>query len=203
MAQRLKEEVRQRILSAALQTFAETGYLDTKLATIAERADIATSNLYKYFSSKEALFDAVLRPEHAATLLRRLRARLQELRSLDDWMNSDTGVSAAAADLLDFWVLERQRTLILLAGAAGTRYAEVKDMFVREMQRSIERHIEQLRDGPLQTVERQILKNTVFVICAILRQHESRDEVRTAVRAFWAYQLAGLKNFVAHAQTEV
>ncbi|MBB3464281.1 TetR/AcrR family transcriptional regulator [Rhizobium sp. BK377] len=101
MAQRLKEDVRQRILSAALQTFAEAGYLGTKLATIAERADIATSNLYKYFSSKEALFDAVVRPEHAATLLRRLRARLEELRSLDDWMNSDVGVSAAAAALLD------------------------------------------------------------------------------------------------------
>jgi len=46
-----KEEVRARILGAALDEFEEHGYLAAQVRRIAERAGVSTGNLYRYFLS--------------------------------------------------------------------------------------------------------------------------------------------------------
>ena len=79
MAQRLKEEVRDRIVEAAAAVFAERGYSAAKLADMADRAGISTSNIYKYFDNKEALFDEIVTVPIAAELLRRLRTRIRDI----------------------------------------------------------------------------------------------------------------------------
>ena len=62
MAQVLKEEIRERILSAALQEFYDKGYRAAAMRSIAKQAMIPTGLIYSYYQSKEALFDAVLSP---------------------------------------------------------------------------------------------------------------------------------------------
>jgi AcrR family transcriptional regulator len=56
---RLREESRERILSAALQLFASHGYGGTSMRMIAEAADISPGLIYAYFAGKEALRDAI------------------------------------------------------------------------------------------------------------------------------------------------
>lgn len=48
------------ILSAALEIFADKGYHDTTVDDIAKRAGLAKGSIYRYFSSKEALFNELL-----------------------------------------------------------------------------------------------------------------------------------------------
>lgn len=47
---------RDAILSSAYKTFAEYGYANTKIETIAERAGVGKGTVYLYFASKEDLF---------------------------------------------------------------------------------------------------------------------------------------------------
>jgi len=54
------ERTRQAILDAGLQTFAEKGYFGSSLRDIATLVGVRESALYNYFSSKEALFHAIL-----------------------------------------------------------------------------------------------------------------------------------------------
>ena len=54
------ERTRQAILDAGLQTFAEKGYFGSSLKDIAKLVGVRESALYNYFSSKEALFHAIL-----------------------------------------------------------------------------------------------------------------------------------------------
>lgn len=75
MPQRLKEEVRGRVLAAAAEVFAEKGFAAAKLADVAERAGTSPSNIYKYVEHKDALFQAIVTPALAARLLRLMRAR--------------------------------------------------------------------------------------------------------------------------------
>lgn len=49
------------ILSAATQCFARSGYRGTSMADIAAQANVSVGALYRYFPSKEALFDALLK----------------------------------------------------------------------------------------------------------------------------------------------
>ncbi|MEM2139770.1 MAG: TetR/AcrR family transcriptional regulator [Nitrososphaera sp.] len=51
-----KSEVRGRIIRAAMESFAQTGYDKTKMDDIAKRLGLSKGTLYLYFKSKEDLF---------------------------------------------------------------------------------------------------------------------------------------------------
>jgi AcrR family transcriptional regulator len=54
-----RDELSQRVLSAALGLFAERGYHGTSVPMILEAAGVSASSLYRLFPSKEALVNAV------------------------------------------------------------------------------------------------------------------------------------------------
>jgi len=59
--QRLQPEVRARqILDAALVVFAEHGYIAARMDDIARRCGLSKGGLYAHFSSKEAVFEALM-----------------------------------------------------------------------------------------------------------------------------------------------
>lgn len=60
--QYLKENVEQRLLAAAREVFLRDGFARSSVCDIAAAAGVATGNLYRYYSGKDALFRAVLRP---------------------------------------------------------------------------------------------------------------------------------------------
>lgn len=60
--QYLKEDVREKILSSALIEFRNNGYTDASMRDIAARAGIALGSTYRYFKSKEALFNTLIGP---------------------------------------------------------------------------------------------------------------------------------------------
>jgi AcrR family transcriptional regulator len=55
-----KQEAKDRIVKAAYEVFAKSGYHDTTMDDIAERLNVSKGALYQYFSSKEELFRAIL-----------------------------------------------------------------------------------------------------------------------------------------------
>jgi AcrR family transcriptional regulator len=62
MAPVSESDVRQRILRAALELFAERGFATTTTAAIAQRANVAEKTLFAQFKSKSLLFDQTLSP---------------------------------------------------------------------------------------------------------------------------------------------
>ncbi|GAB2791383.1 TetR/AcrR family transcriptional regulator [Amycolatopsis magusensis] len=58
--QRIAQEKRALILTAATALFLELGYDRTSLARIAERSGVSRATLFKQFPSKAALFDAMV-----------------------------------------------------------------------------------------------------------------------------------------------
>ena len=60
----------ENILQAAMEEFSEKGFLGASLRQIVKKAGVTTGAFYGYFSSKEALFNAIVEP-HAAALMGR------------------------------------------------------------------------------------------------------------------------------------
>ncbi|ARU58588.1 MAG: TetR/AcrR family transcriptional regulator [Pseudomonadales bacterium] len=56
-----KAELREKILNAAQQLVSEGGFRNASIQSVAQRADIATGTVYKYFKSKSVLFSEVFR----------------------------------------------------------------------------------------------------------------------------------------------
>lgn len=202
MPQRLKQEVRERLLAAAASVFAGQGFEKAKLTDVAERADTSPSNIYKYFADKEALFNEIVTPAFAGRLLRLLRARVRELRSVGNWLTADARGSERAHALLSFWIEHRLVVLILLRGADGTRYAHVRELMVREMTRLAWRYmIETQGEASLSPLMRFMLERTftrtIDTIADTLAAYEDGPSIQAAIDLFWSYQLAGLQSLMA------
>ena len=70
---------RERILRAAIDTFAESGYFNAKVSDIAKAAGVADGTIYLYFDGKEDLLVNVFR-EHTRNYLQLLEAQLRNVR---------------------------------------------------------------------------------------------------------------------------
>ena len=55
-----REERREEIINAAIEVFGKTNFHKTKMADIADEAEVGKSTLYEYFDSKRSLFEEML-----------------------------------------------------------------------------------------------------------------------------------------------
>src|SRR6478752_1839269 len=69
---------RERILRAAIDTFAESGYFNAKVSDVAKAAGVADGTIYLYFAGKEDLLITMFR-EHARNYLQSLESALQNI----------------------------------------------------------------------------------------------------------------------------
>lgn len=198
MAQVQKPELRERMLAAALEVFAESGYEGATMAKIAERAGGGAASLYRYFPSKDALFAAAI-PAEVVSEFRRLVAR--RVRALGSARLGDP--DRTAESMLRFWARHRLAVVVLLDRAAGTPHAAFGRSFVEALVRLT---VVQLRaaqpdlrlDAPERFTLYQIFENTRSILASILAHHSNEVAMRRAIAAFWSYQVAGLHGFAAH-----
>ena len=191
MVQVLKPAVRERIQDAALRCFATHGYPGTSMAMVAAAAETAPANLYRYYASKQELFDAViprdLADRHDTLLDTRVAALTQETA------NAPT----SAAELLGFWLDHRLAMVVLLDRADGTPFADYPAAFVRRLVM----HAEQSLNGGPSPAHNEILQlvfdNTRRAIARILATGTDREHTAALITAFWSYQIPGLNGLTA------
>jgi AcrR family transcriptional regulator len=135
MPQVRKPEVRAAFVAAAARAFAELGFDATSMADVAARADSSVGNLYKYFSSKQQLFDAAVPPELVQELTRRTRARIRALGTAKDTRGLHEGneYQALAGELLDYCLANRDAVVVVLARAHGTPFSSFSEQFVQQL----------------------------------------------------------------------
>lgn len=73
------EDKKEAILKAAIEVIAESGYYNTKMSWIADRAGIAVGTIYNYFSGKEEVLEVIFAREFKKRL-----DLLSELEERDD-----------------------------------------------------------------------------------------------------------------------
>lgn len=116
----LKDKVRAGILEAAKVSFLENGYQKTSMRDIANETGITPGNIYRYFESKEALFDAVVEETYSALTdfvdVQFVVTDLLEPDTYAKWRNyftdSITGLTGT----------HREEMLILLDRSEDTKY---------------------------------------------------------------------------------
>src|SRR5712692_10509222 len=74
---------RERILRAATDVFARSGYFNSKVSEIAKAAGVADGTIYLYFDGKEDLLITIFR-EHTRNYLQSLERELAHVRRAED-----------------------------------------------------------------------------------------------------------------------
>jgi len=84
-----KEEVRARIFASALDEFEKYGYKDANMRRIAKSAQVATGNLYRYFESKNDIFDEIVKAVYS-----RISSFIEEASKLEGYRRGDVKILA-------------------------------------------------------------------------------------------------------------
>ncbi|SEP64572.1 transcriptional regulator, TetR family [Lachnospiraceae bacterium NE2001] len=63
-----KDDIQNKILTVAQRLFIKNGYENTSLKMIADRSYISKSNIYRYYRSKEDIYEALVGPARQAVV---------------------------------------------------------------------------------------------------------------------------------------
>ncbi|MBM6947636.1 TetR/AcrR family transcriptional regulator [Mordavella massiliensis] len=114
----------ERIQQAALDEFAEKGFLGASLRQIVKNAGVTTGAFYGYFSSKEALFASIVEP-HAAALMGKFMEAQTSFAELPEEQQPDhMGVESSDCVhwMVDYICRNREPVKLLLCRSEGTSY---------------------------------------------------------------------------------
>lgn len=124
--QYLKEDVKERIQAAALKEFREKGFNDASMRSIAQNAGVAIGNVYRYFKSKEDLYDSMIGPVYD-----RLVNFVQNISRIDRSFNDPIGsINSIRDKILEIFQESNTELLILLEKSDGTKYHYIKENLV-------------------------------------------------------------------------
>lgn len=170
MAQVLKEEIRDRILKAALQEFFDKGYQSAAMRNIAEQAKIPTGLIYSYYKNKDALFDAVLRPvlydwERVLTAGEENKSRHTNSKIY--------GLSKAEAECILNLFDHRQEFIILIDKSGGTKYENEKERFIKDIEEHLNKHRSDDTDDEL--LSHIIANNFVDGLMQIMYHYKGKE----------------------------
>lgn len=121
-AERRKLALREEIIDAAIEVFAESGYHDAGVADIAKRVGIGHSTFYRHFENKRAILDEVINTVigRATTALAAENAP-EAVDTLDDYREQAGRIAAALQE-----ITSDQRVVRLLLIEAASVDSEMR-----------------------------------------------------------------------------
>lgn len=121
-----KTITQKNIIAAAKAEFLEKGFLSASLRNIVKNADVTTGAFYGYYSSKEALFTAIVEP-HAATVMGRFMKAQEDFANLPGEVQPEQMGNASSdciAWMIDYIYEHFDIFKLIICRSEGTPYAD-------------------------------------------------------------------------------
>jgi AcrR family transcriptional regulator len=203
----LKDEVKQSIRQAALAEFKKHGYLKASIRQIADSAGITPGNIYRYFKSKDDLFDELIQPiqEQLAEVLRVCKQEVDDTlcTALSDHLLILRRIDAS---LMLLFKESSTELTILLNLSEGSRFASAKQDMITLVHQIISEVFtaEIAPSGTLPEKEQlaasMIATTMIEGICLILRDHEDGDTIKMLVDELLYLYCTGISEKIKLAQ---
>ena len=126
------QTTKEQLLGAAKEEFLKNGFQGASLRNIAKSVGLTTGAVYGYYSSKEALFDALVQEsyEHFLSRYKNALAEFERIPSEKQPEMMGKISSLCLEELLGFMYDNRDAFHLLLLCSAGTRYEFMLDEIV-------------------------------------------------------------------------
>ena len=127
-------ETKLALIKAARAEFIEKGYINASLRSICKKAEVTTGALYFFFKDKDDLFDAVVGGplrELDATVGEHLRREAEG--DIDDPLDETLDIEDSKR-IMEILFKYKEEFILILTKAQGSRYENIKDRLIDEMQ---------------------------------------------------------------------
>lgn len=141
------ENTRQNILNTAFTHFLEHGFSGVSLRNIVKDAGLTTGAFYKYYPTKEALFDALIDP-YVEELYRIYDSVLEEFQSLPPEKQTENMAIAAGngmEQMVNYVYDHYDNFKLLLRCNDNEKYGDMIHNLVDREMRSSEQYAEEMR----------------------------------------------------------
>lgn len=137
----------EKIQEAALAEFLKKGFLGASLRQIVKNAGVTTGAFYGYFSSKEALFTAIVEPHASMLMSRFMEAQTTFAELPEEEQPKHMGVESRdhVAWMVGYICQHREPVKLLLCCAEGTSYEHFVHNMVEAEVEYTQRYMEVLR----------------------------------------------------------
>ena len=179
--QYLKDEVRSNIVEEALKEFRQLGYKGTSIRSIAKNSNTSVGNIYKYFRSKEDLYENLI-----GSVYHRLMDYIKQfdLVELDD--KADYIFYELMEKIMEIFNESSTEIAILLNKNDGSRYENCKSTFIdfvtrivgEKMKYELALEGKRLKDNFVIYLTSYSLVESISII---LEQREDGSEVRRLI----------------------
>jgi len=189
--QELKETVRRSIVGAALHEFLAKGYGRTSMRNIASRAGITHGNIYRYFDSKEALYQSLVARSEVALL----EVLKEVLIAFDPGTDLSSQLEALVQKLAQLAMDHRDNLMLLLEMGPSERVSQLRKRIVRMISEFFRSHI-----GPGAPFEDEFFLNLTSSnvyrgFLEIIRRRNGREWTAKNLNLLVRYHLFGISNF--------
>ena len=123
--QYLKDEVRNNISQAALKEFMEKGYEGASIRGIAQSSNTSVGNIYKYFSSKEDLYENII-----GSVYHRLISYISQFDKVELNENALTVFDELIEKIMRIFNESSNEISTLLNQSKGSKYENCKEIFI-------------------------------------------------------------------------
>ena len=175
-----KNEINQRILAVSKQLFINNGYEKTSLRMVADKCYISKSNIYRYFSSKEEIYEMLVGAARQSVI-----EAISHFGSVEYAENYTADkiedISTVLAGLMS---KHREGILIMLRSDGSKDQEMLVDMMTRFFVETCP-----IRDKAFKV---QIVSILVMGLTDILVNYSEEDEMRYRLRMLISYHYLGL-----------
>ena len=143
------EKTREKILDTALRHFLKDGFSGASLRNIVKDAGLTTGAFYKYYPTKEMLFDALTDPymEHIYQIYDQIVEAFEKLSASDQTRNMSDTSSDGMEQMVDYIYDHYDNfRLLLKCGDSGKFELFIHNMVEREM-KSSRKYIEKMKEA--------------------------------------------------------
>lgn len=130
--QYLKEEVRKCIVQEALQEFKEFGYKGASIRNIAKNSNTSVGNMYKYFHSKEDLYENII-----GSVYHKLMNYIEQFNKVDINDKAEYVFYELMEKVIEVFEENSTEIAILFNKSHGSKYENCKSTFVEFINRIV------------------------------------------------------------------
>lgn len=194
----LNEKLATDLLEAGKSVFLEMGFRDASLRGIAAKLGVTTGAIYRYYTDKEALFDAIVSGP-AEELVERYRTSQQAYaeKPLAEQLGGLTGVSEENMWMMEFIYDHFDVFKLIVCNSAGTRYEHYIDILVEIEANSAMQLTEKMQEAgyklpPLNDELAHIISSGLFnCIFETVRHDMPRDKAFAYTGSYQLFYTAG------------
>lgn len=193
------EKTREKILDTAIKHFLRDGFSGASLRCIVKDAGLTTGAFYKYYPTKEMLFDALVDPyvEHIYEIYDGILAEFEKLSALDQTNNMSTCATDGMDQMVDYIYDHYDHFRLLLKCGDSGKYEDfIHNMVDREM-KSSHKYMQTMKKSgmDLSNVDESLMHMiyTVFFCSAfqIIEHDMNRDIAKKNVHQLKEFNMGG------------